>query len=125
MKLVTAQEVSKRRPNKENGPTISVYFGGEGDSADIGVIKITVPPSGGGMAPHKHNGSDIVISPLSGSVVIAKEDESLEVKVGDSILILRDELVSLSNNNAEEAVVLVSAGPADFISKGVLSMPEA
>lgn len=125
MKLVTSADAAQRSPNSDNAPIISVFFGAEGDSADIGVLRIKVPGNRGGMPPHRHNGSDIVITPLVGSVVIAKEGESIEVKVGDSLQILRDEAVSLTNPNVEDAEILVSAGPADFVRHGVLNMPEA
>lgn len=125
MKLVTRADTDTRSPQRENAPTISVYFGAEGDSDAIGLIRIQVPPHGGGMPPHRHNGSDIVIAPIIGSVVIATAAETLEVKVGDAIQILRDESVSLSNPGSEPAEVLVAAGPADFIRQGVLAMPEA
>lgn len=125
MKLVTARETARRSPGSDNSPTISVYFGAEGDSPDVGVLRIKIPAHGGGMPPHRHNGSDVVIVPLVGSVVISKDEESIEVKVGDAIQILRDEAVSLSNPGSEVAEVLVAAGPADFVRNGVLQMPEA
>ena len=125
MKLVTAQGTDNRRARGDIAPTISIYFGGgDGDSDTIGVARISVPAKGA-MPPHKHGGSDIVITTCSGSVVIGKEDEQLEVKEGDSVMIFQDEAVSLENPNDTEAVLIVSAGPANFISKNVKAMPEA
>lgn len=125
MKFIKAEDTQQRHPNADTAPYISVYFGGEGDSPDVGFLHIRVPGNGGGMPAHKHNGSDIVITAIKGSVVITREEESHEVTPGTAIQILRDEAVSLSNPNEEDAEIFVAAGPADFVREGVLKMPAA
>lgn len=124
MKFIKAEDTQQRHPDSDTAPYISVYFGDEGDSPDIGFLHIRVPGNGG-MPAHKHNGSDIVITAIKGSVVITKGEESHEVTPGTAIQILRDEAVSLSNPNAEDAEIFVAAGPADFVRDGVLKMPKA
>lgn len=125
MKFVKAEDVQQRHPDSDTAPYISVYFGDEGDSPDVGFLHIKVPGKGGGMSAHKHNGSDIVITAIKGSVVITKGEESHEVIPGTAIQILRDEAVNLSNPNVEDAEIFVAAGPADFVRDGVLNMPGA
>lgn len=124
MKLVKSSETVKRSPRPENAPTVSVYFGGEGDSPDLGFVHIRVPP-GGGMQEHRHNGSDIVLLVVRNSVVIGKGEESATVEEGDAILILRDEAVTLANPNDTDSEVYVAAGPATFVSDGVMNFPPA
>ena len=68
------------------------------------------------MAPHKHNGSDVILTPVTGRVRIHKGEESAEVGVGDSVLIGKDEAVSLTNPDDTTAQLIVAAGPADFIT---------
>lgn len=123
MKLVKKADAAVRSPGTSNTPTVSVYVGGPDDPQDVGVVRVSIP-AGAGMPPHKHNGSDVIVSPIVGYVVIAKGEESIEVRVGDSALVTRDEEVSLTNPTDEVAEVIVSAGPANFIS-GILSWPEA
>lgn len=99
-----------------DSPTITVYFGGgEGESADVGVVRVVVPP-GAGMPPHRHNGSDIVLVPVAGQVRLSQASESIDVHVGDAAFIGKDEVVSLTNPGEQEAELIVAAGPATFVS---------
>lgn len=122
MQLRTASEALVRTAPSPNGPTLAVFFGGgEGDSPDLGVLRVTVPP-GAGMPPHRHNGSDVILVPTAGRVVISKGEEEIEVTLGDAALIGREEEVALTNPDATEAQVIVAAGPADFVS-GIRDWP--
>lgn len=117
MDLVKNGEGLLRRPPVENGPTVTVLFGGEPEGPEVGVVKVNVPP-GGGMPEHVHGGSDVVLMPVVGTVVIAKGsgEESVTVEVGDAALVRRDEAVSLRNPGTEAAEVVVAAGPANFVA---------
>lgn len=117
MELRKEADAFIRGPGKPDSPVINVYFGGEEDSTDVGVLRVRIPVGTIGMTEHAHGGSDVVISPIAGYVRIAKGDESYDVHVGDSILIYKDEKVSLGNPGTEDAVVLVSAGPANFAAQ--------
>lgn len=121
MKHVTHTNGAIRKPPSPNSPTVTVIFDGEHDSADVGLVKVSVP-AGAMMPTHKHNGSDVILSPISGMVRITKGEEVIEVHVGDSALVGKDEAVSLSNPTDSLAEVIVSAGPADFVT-GILSWP--
>lgn len=121
MKLIKRSEAPVHSPASPNAPTVTVYVGGPDDPQDVGMVRVSIP-AGAGMPPHKHNGSDVIISPVVGHVVITKGEESIEVHVGDAALVTRDEEVSLANPTDEVAEVIVSAGPADFIS-GILNWP--
>lgn len=122
MKRITAAEASQHKSPAPNGPTVSVYFGRPEDPQDVGLVKLSVQP-GFGMAEHKHNGSDIILVPLTGHVVIRKGEESMELHPGDAGFVGKDEAVSLSNPGDQAAEVLVAAGPASFIAN-VLKFPE-
>lgn len=125
MQLRTAADALLRRPPAPNSPTVTVYFGGtEDESQDVGVVRVSVP-AGGGMPPHKHSGSDVILVPTRGRVVITKEGgQEIEVTVGDAALIGRDEAVALANPDDQVAEVIVAAGPADFVA-GIRNWPEA
>lgn len=98
-----------------NSPTVTVVFGGEDGSPDVGLVRVHVPP-GARMPPHKHNGSDVILTPVAGSVRINNGVQSFDVQVGDSALIGRDEEVALSNPGSEPADLIVAAGPANFVT---------
>lgn len=123
MQLRTADEALVRTTAAANGPTVTAFFGGgEADSADVGLVRVTVPP-GGGMPPHQHAGSDVILTPTSGRVVITREGgHEITVATGDAALIGRDETVALTNPGEEEAHFIVAAGPADFVA-GIRSWP--
>ncbi|NLG21389.1 MAG: cupin domain-containing protein [Actinomycetales bacterium] len=125
MQLCTAGDALLRQPPSPNSPTVAVFFGGtEMDSHDVGVVRVSVPP-GGGMPPHRHSGSDVILVPTAGSVTITKEGgQRIEVSVGDAALIGRNEAVALDNPGADVAVIIVAAGPADFVA-GIRNWPEA
>lgn len=122
VQLCRAEDGLVRKPPVHNSPIATVVFGGEEDGPDVGLVRVRVP-AGAGMPPHKHNGSDVIISPVAGFVRIQKGDEAIEVRVGDSALIGKDEEVALSNPGSEEAEMIVSAGPASFIT-GIRAWPE-
>lgn len=123
MQLRTAAEALVRRAPAPNSPTVSVYFGGDQDSADIGLVRVSVS-AGSGMAPHRHYGSDVILVPTAGQVVITREGgQEIEVAVGDAALIGRDESVALTNPGSQEAQLIVAAGPADFVT-GIRSWPD-
>lgn len=116
MLLRTAEDHLVSEPPMPGSPTITVCFGGgEGESPDIGVLKIVVPP-GATMPSHQHHGSDVVLIPLTGSIRLSSAGESVEVRVGDTVLVDRDESVSLSNPGDAVAELIVAAGPADFVA---------
>lgn len=116
MLLRKSEDLRASAPPPPDSPTITVYFGGgEGESEDVGVVRVTVPP-GAGMPPHRHNGSDIVLVPVAGMVRLTRDEESIDVHVGDAALVGREEAVALTNPGAQEAEVIVAAGPATFVS---------
>lgn len=122
MKLHKAVDCMVGGPALPDSPTITVYFGGgEGESPDIGVVRVVVPP-GAGMPPHRHLGSDVVLVPVAGHVRITRGVESIDVHVGDAALIGRQETVSLSNPGEAEAELIVAAGPASFVA-GIRAWP--
>ena len=115
MRLIKAGDGLFRQPPAPNSPTVTVVAGGEPDGPDVGLVRVDVP-AGGGMAPHKHNGSDVILAPVAGVVRIRKGEESVDVGVGDSILIGKEETVSLANPGDITAHLIVAAGPTDFIA---------
>lgn len=123
MELRTADNSSHRRLPGENTPTITVIFGGEEDGPEVGLVRVRVPV-GGGMPAHRHGGSDVIVTPIAGRVTISDGMTSVDVEVGASTLIRKDEVVSLTNPGGEPAELIVSAGPADFVA-GIRQWPEA
>lgn len=122
MELVRRAAAALRQPPAPDAPTVEVFFGGTADGPDVGLVRVHVP-AGSGMPAHRHNGSDVILSPVVGSVRISKGEESIDVHVGDSALIRRDEAVALTNPGDTAAEVIVAAGPADFVT-GILAWPE-
>ena len=123
MELRNSDNSPRRRPPGENTPTVTVLFG-DGDSAtDVGLVKVRIP-AGGGMPSHRHGGSDVILTPLTGHVSIADGTDSVDVRTGDSVLIRKDEEVSLRNPGDEPAEVLVSVAPTNFVT-GILQWPPA
>lgn len=123
MKRTTAAEAAQHGSPAPNGPTVSVYFGHLEESQGIGLVRLSVEP-GCGMAEHRHNGSDIILAPLTGHVVIREGEAPMELHPGDAGFVGKDEAVSLSNPGDRVAEVLVAAGPASFIAN-ILRFPEA
>ena len=122
MQLRTAAEAPVHRAPGAHSPTVSVYFGGDQDSEDIGLVRVSVP-AGAGMTPHQHYGSDVILVPTAGQVIITREGgQEIEVTVGDAALIGRDESVALTNPGPQEAQLVVAAGPTDFVT-GIRSWP--
>lgn len=122
MELIRQGEGLVRKPPFPNSPTVTVVFGGDDGGPDVGLVQVRIPP-GAGMGAHRHNGSDVILTPTSGMVVIAKGQESVEVHAGDSALVRKDEEVSLTNPGSEEAQVIVAAGPPAFVA-GIRGWPE-
>ncbi len=122
MELVKHAEGLRRQPRVPNAPTVTVILGGNEDGPSLGLVHVHVPP-GGGMPAHRHNGSDVILTPTAGMVRIIKDEETVEVHVGDSVLIGRDEKVALMNPGDSAAEVIVAAGPAHFVA-GIRGWPE-
>lgn len=122
MELRTAENALHRRPPGEHTPTVTILFGGETDGPDVGLVRVSVP-AGGGMPAHRHGGSDVIITPVIGRVTISDGATSVDVEAGSSALVLKDEEVSLTNPGDELAELIVSAGPADFVT-GIRQWPE-
>lgn len=112
--LVTNANAPTHSANSPHSPLVTVLFGGE-DSVDVGMVRIEVP-AGAKMPAHRHNGSDVILTPLSGAVLITKDETTVDLGAGDALLILKDETVALSNPHQEPAELIVAAGPATFIS---------
>lgn len=93
---------------------VSVLFG-ERTGGDLGMLRVMVPP-GRGMTPHRHNGSDVILLPLVGTVRITKGEESVDIAAGDALLIQKDEAVSLSNLTQDAAELIVAVAPINFVS---------
>lgn len=122
MELRTAENAQHRRPPGENTPTIAVLFGGEEGGPDVGLVRVSVP-AGSGMPAHRHGGSDVIITPVAGRVTISDGATSVDVGVGSSALVRKDEEVSLTNPGDEPAELIVAAGPANFVT-GIRQWPE-
>lgn len=122
MELRTAEDALRRRAPGENTPTVTVVFGGEEDGPDVGLVRVSVP-AGAGMPAHRHGGSDVIVTPVAGRVAISDGETSVDVGVGASALVRKDEEVSLTNPGDEPAEIIVSAGPADFVA-GIRRWPE-
>lgn len=101
-------------------PTVTVVSGAD-NSSDVALVHVELAP-GTRMPPHRHSGSDVILTPLEGSVQIGSGDEVIDVQVGDSAIILKDESVWLSNPAESVARVLVAAGPAAFVG-GIQEWP--
>lgn len=113
MDLVKHNEGAAHQP-APNAPTATVLFGGVDGGPDVGLVRVHVP-AGAGMPAHRHSGSDVILTSITGMVRISKGEESVEVHPGDSVLITKDEAVALTNPGDSPAEVLVAAGPADFV----------
>lgn len=122
MELIRQTEGLVRKPAAPNSPTVTVVFGGEEGGPDVGLVRVHVPP-GAGMGAHRHGGSDVILTPTTGMVVIRKGQDSIEVQTGDSALVRKDEEVSLTNPGSQEAQVIVAAGPPGFVA-GIRGWPE-
>lgn len=114
MELVTHDQGSRHQPGP-GAPTVTVVFGGSEQGPDVGIARVRIP-AGTGMPAHRHSGSDVILTTMTGMVRISKDDQRVEVHPGDSVLITKDESVALTNPGDSPAEVLVAAGPADFIA---------
>lgn len=102
------------RPPAPDAPTVEILFGAE-DGAELGVIRVEVPP-GSGMPEHGHGGSDVIVMPTTGSIIMSQGDTSTVVEPGDAMLVPKDETVALRNPNDVSVQVLVAAAPTTFIA---------
>jgi quercetin dioxygenase-like cupin family protein len=123
MQLVTSSSAPIKRPPAPYAPTVKVFFGGDDDGPDVGVVRVTVPV-GAAMPEHDHGGSDVVLTPVTGSVEITGNGESIVVGVGDSALVGRDEKVALRNAGDVVAELIVAAGPTNFVA-AIRAWPDA
>lgn len=125
MQLCTAADALLRKPHAENSPTVAVYFGGSSEEdSPVGLARVTVPARGG-MPPHRHSGSEVILVPTRGRVLLTREGgQELTVEVGDAALIGRYEAVALTNPDDAEAEVIVAAGPSNFVA-GLRNWPAA
>ncbi|MEO6955669.1 MAG: cupin domain-containing protein, partial [Antricoccus sp.] len=89
-----------------DSPSVTVLFR-EDDDADIGMVRVDIPP-GAGMPQHRHNGSDVILTPVAGAVRVIKEGAATDVQVGDVLLILKDEIVELTNPHDDPAEITVT-----------------
>lgn len=121
MELIKQGDGLVRRPAAPNAPTVTVIAGGDEGGPDVGLVRVHVP-AGAGMPAHRHNGSDVILTPTAGTVRITKGKDFIDVNVGDSALVRKDEAVSLTNPGSEDADIIVAAGPAHFIA-GIRSWP--
>lgn len=122
MQLRKGAESLVRKPPIPDSPVITVFFGGEQNGPDVGLVRVQIPV-GAGMPAHRHDGSDVILAPVAGWVRISKEEETIEVRPGDAALVGKNEKVSLTNPGTETAHVIVAAGPADFIA-GIRQWPQ-
>ena len=122
MELCTQSAGLVRKPPVPNGPTITVVFGGDENGPDVGLVRVHVP-AGASMPAHSHSGSDVILTPVTGDVRISNTEESIDVHTGDSLLVRKDEKVSLTNPGHSEAQVIVAAGPPNFVA-GIREWPE-
>lgn len=122
MQLTTRDSASTHSAHFPHSPSATVLFGANGDSSDVGMVRVSVP-AGAGMPAHKHGGSDVILTPVAGAVSVTKGDETLDVGVGDALLILKEEAVALTNPHDTTAELIVAAGPAAFVST-IRSWPE-
>ncbi|MEO6955671.1 MAG: cupin domain-containing protein [Antricoccus sp.] len=114
MQQITKHDAPVHCAHFPDSPAVTVLFG-EDDSADIGMATVHIP-AGAGMPPHRHNGSDVILTPISGAVQVTKGDEVIDVRPGDALLILKDETVALANPHEDPAELIVAAGPASFLA---------
>ena len=122
MELRRGTEGLVRKPPVPDGPTVTVVFGGEEGGPEVGLVRVHIPV-GGGMPAHSHGGSDVILTTVTGQVRLGADGESLDVHPGDSVLVRRDEKVSLTNPGDVPARVVVAAGPTNFLSD-IRRLPE-
>lgn len=122
MELIKTNEGTTHQP-APGAPTVRVLFGGKEGGPDVGLVRVHVPV-GAGMPAHRHSGSDVILTTMTGLVRISKGDDNVEVHPGDSVLITKDEAVALTNPGPSAAEVLVAAGPAHFVET-IRAWPEA
>lgn len=121
MELCRGVDGLVRKPPIANGPTVTVLFGGDEGGPDVGLVRVHVP-AGAGMPAHSHNGSDVILATITGQIRVSKMEESFDLQSGDSVLVRKDEEVSLINPGAAAAEVIVAVGPANFIA-GIRNWP--
>ncbi|PKV99918.1 mannose-6-phosphate isomerase-like protein (cupin superfamily) [Amycolatopsis echigonensis] len=105
-----------------NAPTVTVFFGGEEGGPDVGLVRVRIPV-GTSLPHHTHGGSDVILAPIAGLIRISTDDESIDAHPGDSVLVRKDDEVSLANPGEVEAQVIVAAGPPNFVG-GIRQWPE-
>lgn len=107
MQVIPSGNAPSNYTNFPDRPSVTVLFGEE-DGVDIGMVRVDVP-AGSGMPEHRHNGSDVILTPISGAVRVIKDDVVIDVRTGDALLILKDETVELINPHREPAELTVIA----------------
>ncbi len=73
-------------PPIPNGPTVTVVVGSEAGAPDVGPVRL--PHSRRGEVPaHRHNGSDVILTPTAGMMSISNRADAIDVHVVDSALV--------------------------------------
>lgn len=106
----------RKRPPIQNAPVVELLLGENGD-LPTAVASITIPP-GGGMPEHDHGGSLTVITPISGSARLidaAAGDQVIELEPGTVATIPVGHRVAVENPGEEDARLIATFTPPDFV----------
>lgn len=119
MSIETATVGSResRRAPIQNGPVVEVLLGADCELASA-VASITIAP-GGGMPEHDHGDSLTVITAIEGSAQLIDSDagQVIELRPGSVTAIPVGHRVSVENPGRDEARLIATFTPPDFVQQ--------
>lgn len=122
MLVSDAATTPRRSAPLPDGPTVAPLVP-VGTSDRVAAVHMEIP-AGGGLPEHSHGASEIVLVPLAGAVRLRHEGRERTLSPGMSAHIATGERVSLSNEEAEAATLVVVASPPEF-AEHLASWPTA
>jgi quercetin dioxygenase-like cupin family protein len=115
MHIAETSTATRRQAPHPNGPIAQALTNSD-VSDQLAVIHVELP-AGAAMPEHDHGASQIVLIPLSGSVVVGHDGTKQTLSVGSAAHIATGERVSLENPGTEAASLMVVASPPEFAGR--------
>jgi 3-phenylpropionate/trans-cinnamate dioxygenase ferredoxin subunit len=105
MRIIRA-EGTLQRDLTPAGPTVEALIDQTPDGGRLAVTEIVIPP-GLGMREHDHGGSEALLVPLEGVLVVTSGTQRRDISSGMVVLLERGERVQLSNLTGEPFTMIV------------------
>lgn len=91
-------------------PTVNSLIDQTPDGGGLAVTEVTIPP-GTRTREHDHGGSEALLVPLDGRLIVTSGNQRQDISRGMAVLLGREERVQLSNQSSEPFTMIVVFTP--------------